>query len=222
MAKWTGVSTALAVVVVLAAPGVGRAADDVPAATGAFVAYCDGHLKACQNYIVELQIGSALDPDARASGECLVPRGVQDAAAGKAIIGWLGGHPELNGRSTHDGVVAAIKAIWNCQDKVESGVTSLGSPDRTGAFVSFCADPAHRTVCDEEIVAASLSAYIAYQDGKPGQHCTSPDSVETPELASKVIAWLGRHPELNGQPTEDGIAMAIDAIWPCHGPARSK
>ena len=218
-----GLPAALAVAALLTgAPRVGWAADDVPKTTGAFVAYCGDHLEACQTKIAVVEIANAMDPAARAAGNCIVPRGVEGPAAAKAIIGWLGGHPELAGGSTRDGIETAIKAIWNCRDEVESGVTSLGSPDRTGAFVAFCAGPAHRSTCADEILTASLRAYIAAKKVPPGPHCTSPNDIETPELTSKVLAWLGRHAEVYGRSTEDGIAAAIDALWPCHAPARGK
>ena len=116
---------------------------------------------------------------------------------------------------------AALMALPGASS-AESGVTQWGAPDRAGAFAVFCADRAHETDCADEIVAASLRAYVAYEDGRPGLHCTSPDNVETAELGTKVLAWLGRHQEVQDQPTDDGIAAAIDALWPCHAPKRNK
>jgi hypothetical protein len=65
-------------------------------------------------------------------------------------------------------------------------------------------------------VTASVSAYAAQTFNGQSVHCTSPDNVETKELTDKVLAWLKEHKEVYDQATEDGNAVAIDHLWPCH------
>lgn len=193
-------------------------AQGVPAKAGAFATYCTPMKEDCSNKITEVQsvalVQASVSP--QATGVCSVPDGITSNEGDRAIVGWLSAHPATAGMNTGDGINTAIKALWNCQKSVATGHTSRGAPDKTGAFVAFCGDTRNYKVCANEVVQASVNAYMALQINGKSVHCSSPDSVETKELTEKVLAWLKDHKELYGQNTEDSTSNAIDHLWPCH------
>jgi hypothetical protein len=193
-------------------------AQDVPATAGAFAAYCTPLKKGCATKIEAVQVGAMMESlnSAKPTTVCTVPDGIEAAAGHQAIVAWLSAHPATANLSTENGINAAIKALWNCQGSVATGVTSRGVPDKTDAFVAFCDDTKHYAKCANEVVQASINAYFAKEINDKSAHCTSPDGVETQELTIKVLAWLKGHKELYGQATEVGTAAAIDHLWPCH------
>jgi hypothetical protein len=208
-----------AVVLFLTACGLGTArAQDVPSTAGAFAAYCTPLKKGCAVKIEAVQIGAMMESSksAKPTPVCTVPDGIEAEAGHKAIIAWLSAHPATANLSTENGINAAIKALWNCQESVSTGVTSRGVPDKTGAFVAFCDDTKHYAKCANEVVQASINAYFAKEMNGKSEHCSSPDGVETRELTTKVLAWLKDHRDLYGQATPVGTAAAIDHLWPCH------
>jgi hypothetical protein len=147
---------------------------------------------------------------------CHVPKGIEDGVAALAIVGWLSAHPNAANMGTEDGIKTAIKALWNCQESVATGVTSWGVPDKTGAFVTFCADAKHYTKCADQIVQASVNASAERIFNGQSSHCSAPDNVASKDVTAKVLAWLIDQKEGYGQATEDGIAAAVDHLWPCH------
>ncbi len=193
-------------------------AQAIPATAGAFATYCTPLKKGCDGKIQEVETDAEVKAMTSSPpiDACTVPKGIEFAAGDRAIVAWLSAHPSAADMSTADGINAAIKALWNCQKSVATGVTSWGVPDKTGPFVAFCADAKHYTKCASEIVQASVNAYAAQTLNGKSLHCTSPDNVGTKELTAKVLAWLNGHKEVYGLATEDGNAAAIDHLWPCH------
>jgi len=193
-------------------------AEDLPASAGDFAANCTPLKKACSTEMIAVQVGDLMESQLSAHHYpvCSVPRGIEEPVAEKAIIGWLSAHPEIASTNRADGIRAAIKALWNCKASVATGVTSMGVPDKSGAFVAFCEDAKNFAKCANEILSDGLAAYVAQSVNGKSSHCSFPDNVETKEAAEKVLAWLKGHKEVYGQTTEDGNADAIDHLWPCH------
>jgi hypothetical protein len=193
-------------------------ADDLPPTAGDFAAYCTPLKDACDGKITEVQVAAMIramtsTPPVTA---CQVPKGIERVAGEKAIIGWLSKHSEAAGMSTADGINAAIKALWNCRASIATGVTSLGVPDMTGAFVKYCAVSRNYVRCANQIVEASTNAAAEQTFNGSSQHCQVPNGVNTHDSTAKVLAWLKKHKETYGQSTDGGIASAVDNLWPCH------
>jgi hypothetical protein len=145
-----------------------------------------------------------------------VPKGIEHVAGDKAIVGWLLQHSEAAGMSTAVGINAAIKALWNCRASIATGVTSLGVPDMTGAFVKYCAVARNYVRCANQIVEATTDAAAEQTFNGKSQHCRVPNGIDTHHSTAKVLAWLKKHKETYGRSTEDGTASAVDNHWPCH------
>jgi hypothetical protein len=198
---------------VLWATTAGEAANPVPDKISAFVAYCAGHFADCKNKVVETDVAAmagqlfANKADARA---CVVPKGVDNDAATREILTWLGKHKIADAMKTEDGIRAAEKDLWHCQLQIGDGSIPGGPPAKTGAFVAYCST--HYVKCANEIVAASVSVMVP----DPPKHCSPPDTIKTKELTVAVLDWLGQHQETAGLDTDDGIAVAFDHLWPCH------
>ena len=192
-------------------------AGDVPATAGDFAAYCTPLKHDCRSKITEVQVAAMAQAMANSSTKaCSVPEGIEEVVADKAIVGWISNHPNAANMTTADGINASIKALWNCQESIASGVTSLGAPDKVGAFVTFCADTANYNKCANQIVQASVDASAARTFNGQSVHCSAPDDVKTSDAAAKVLAWLQEHKEFYGDATTDGTAAAVDHLWPCH------
>jgi hypothetical protein len=114
--------------------------EDLPSSAGDFAAYCTPLKEVCTTELIAVQVGDLMESrlSAHPYPVCSVPKGIEEPVAEKAIVGWLSTHPEMASRKRADGIRAAIKALWNCKESVATGVTSLGVPDKTGAFVAFC------------------------------------------------------------------------------------
>lgn len=190
-------------------------ATDAPDQVGPFLEYCVGNHNGCMSALITDEIATEVGAD---SGECDVPRGIETGAGNAQIVDWLTAHPETHSMTLHDGMQAAMRAIWDCAAAVKTGMTSMGAPDKAGPFLAFCADKKHYAKCANEIVGDNLAVYAGTQglnDSATG-HCPSPDNIETPELTEKILGWLREHPELNDEDTEAAIWAAGDALWPCH------
>lgn len=208
----------LAVVFALAVfSGTLKAAEaPVPETSGPFGKFCKTNFEACSGKITEVGLDALAaayaDPNAKV---CAVPRGIEHDTGNHAIIDWLNEHEEAAGLSTAEGIKTAIKSLWNCQDKVATGVTTDGLPDHTSRYLAFCSDKKNYVKCANQALSVSLDALAALLMNDDHTHCTAPEGTTTQALYAKVIAWLNAHPETHDMETEPGIATAIDAVWPC-------
>ena len=192
------------------------ATPEAPNTVGPFVTFCKTNFKDCRGKISEVQLDALASEMSEPSGKiCSVPRGIEPEAGAHAIVEWLGQHRETAGLSTGDGVKTAIKALWNCQTKVVTGVTSSGVPDHVGRYVSFCSDAKNYVKCANQTVGVSVDAYAAQLINDDHSHCSAPKGTTTPVMYAKVMEWLKAHPETYDSETEVGIAAAIDTTWPC-------
>jgi hypothetical protein len=209
VSKWTVVLIAC---IALNVPTAGLAANPTPDKTGAFVAYCAGHLADCSSKVVDVDVAVlATKVFAKKGAElCTIPKGVGNDTATKEILVWLGDHKNVHAMATEDGIQAAVKALWHCKLQIGDGSEPGGPPAKTGAFVAYCAT--HYTNCANEMVTVSVSI-MATEHSKD---CMPPDSVKTKEMTVAALGWLGQHKETYALDTDDGIKAAFDHLWPCH------
>jgi len=188
-----------------------QAANAVPDQAGPFVTYCAAHFADCNDKIVEIDAGIMASAAFANKGAqaCAIPEGVDETAPTKEILAWLSTHHNVDAMKTADGVRLAVKDLWHCQAKIGDGSVPQGPPAKTGAFVAYCAD--HVVDCENEMVAVSVAVMVP----DPPKHCSPPDSVETEEMSTAVLGWLGQHKETYNLPRDDGIAAAFDQLWPC-------
>lgn len=195
-----------------------QAAVPVPGITGAFVAFCAKNFGPCRDEIQQEQIVIMASKAWAKSGtdKCWVPDGVDDDVAAKQIIDWLKRHSETATLKTEDGVEAAVRGIWNCQTKIETGVTSMGVPDKTGAFMTFCGVKANYVKCANQMVADDVIIETREPSSTAVPHCSAPKGTSSAAMAKAIYYWLAAHPETYELSTDDGVWTAIDALWPCH------
>jgi hypothetical protein len=189
-----------------------QAANPVPDKAGPFVTYCATHFDDCKNKIVATDVAtlaSALSAKT-VTPPCAIPKGVDETAATKEILSWLSKHKNVDAMKTADGIRIAVKDLWRCRLKIGDGSVPGGPPAKTGAFVTYCST--HYVDCANELVAVSVAVMVP----EPPKHCSPPDAVETKEMTTAVLAWLGQHKETYNLPTDDGITVAFDHLWPCH------
>lgn len=208
--KWTAMLVAAAA---LAISTGAQAANPVPDKAGAFVAYCAGHFADCRSKIVDADVAVLATKLFAKQGAqlCVLPKGIDNDAATKEILAWLGNHKNVHAMTTDDGIQAAMKNLWHCQLQIGDGSVPGGPPAKTGAFVAYC--PTHYAKCANEIVAVTVTVSVAVPD-RP-KHCSPPRDIKTKDLAAAVLGWLGQHKETYGLTTDDGIAVAFDHLWPC-------
>ncbi len=190
----------------------------VPGETGAFVKFCARNFKSCREEILQEQIVimAAKAWANSTSDKCWVPDGVDDDTAARQILGWLKQHGETAMMKTEDGVETAVRGIWNCQTKIETGLTSMGVPDRTGAYMKFCGVAANYAKCANQMVADDVIIATRDPSSTAPAHCTAPKGMDSNTMAKAIYYWLYAHPETYELPTDDGVWTAIDALWPCH------
>lgn len=206
--KWIG----LAIMAALLSMSTNvQAAGSAPDNTQAFTTYCAQHFADCQDKIVTLDIGVLAGKLFAKTGQqlCAIPKGIEPDDATRAILGWLGTHQNSVSPKTKDAVQAAVKDLWHCQ--IEVANRSPGAPPAlTGPFIDYCARQS--VDCADRILAITISFMVP---DKP-IHCSPPDKVETQELADRVVGWWKQHKETFNLKVEDGVAVAVDHLWPCH------
>ena len=212
---WTW-ATLIATAILMWAASATLAAADGPKNTGALAALCSSNFSACRTAITDAQFDLTVEAlSDKTKKLCGVPEGISPEQGARAIAGWLAGHPESYGLPTEDGVAAAMKGVWQCAAKINTGLTSSGVPDTTGRFVTFCADKANYVKCANESIEGGLNATAEIIINDSSKHCELPKGIKTPEVYDKVITWLIAHPETYKLETDEGIAVATDAVWPC-------
>jgi hypothetical protein len=85
-------------------------------------------------------------------------------------------------------------------------VILASSAATVGDFLAVCRSD--QAGCSDEVGTALLDE-MKY-DG------TSTLCLPSPDYAQPVIAWLNVHPEDRGLHTEDGIFLALKAVYACH------
>jgi hypothetical protein len=188
-----------------------QAANPVPDKTGAFVTYCASHFADCQNKVVVTEIGVMADKVFANNPDqvCVIPKGIDNDAATREILAWLGKHKEVEAMKTEDGIQAAVKDLWHCQLQIGDGSVPGGPPAKTGAFVAYC--PTHYAKCANEVVAVMASVMIP----DPPEHCSPPRDITTKDMTTAVLGWLGQHKETYKLNTDDAIMASFDQLWPC-------
>jgi hypothetical protein len=189
-----------------------QAANLVPDQAGTFVTYCAAHFADCKSKILEVDVATMASALVAKKGAqpCAIPEGIDENAATKQILAWLSKHKNVDAMKTADGIRIAVKDLWHCRAKIGDGSVPGGPPAKTGAFVAYC--PTHYVDCANEMVAVSVAVTVP----EPPKHCSPPDAVETKEMTTAVLGWLGQHQETYNLPTNDGITVAFDHLWPCH------
>lgn len=203
-------------VLAMTAPAVSYAAD-VPQTTGTFVQYCSdkSNWSACDNAMLTDETATLITMlSNNTANECDLPDGIKATDANAQIVAWLAQNKGYDDAPIHDGIQAAIKGLWNCATKLNTGMTSSGAPDKIGAFMGFCADKANYNTCASEIVTGDVSVMASSLSG-PSNRCPSPDNTTTEELTDKTLAWLRANPQPDEEDTSDAIMKAHDALWPC-------
>jgi hypothetical protein len=189
-----------------------QAADPVPDRVATFVAYCPTHFADCKSKVIEADVAvmATILFAKKGTQACAIPKGVDESAATKQILAWLGEHNDADAMKTEDGIQAAVKNLWHCKTQIGDGTVPGGPPAKTGPFVAYCAS--HYTQSANEMVAISVSI-MATEHSK---HCSPPAGVGTRQMTTAVLAWLGQHKENDARDANDGIAIAFDHLWPCH------
>lgn len=82
----------------------------VPRNTGEFVSYCGSHYVPCANKIVVTDVSHAVSNE-----HCASPKGIKSEYLAKAVLSWLGQHPETFKLATNDGISEAIDHLWPCR-----------------------------------------------------------------------------------------------------------
>jgi hypothetical protein len=196
---------------VLLLPPAAASAADAPQTTGPFLTFCATNSKDCLSAVQVDQIATTITGDG-----CLIPHGIEYNAGDQQIVAWMRAHPASADQSVHASIQAAIKGLWNCQDAVNTGMTSLGVPDKAALFVAYCDDKSHYNKCATEVVGDTFAIYAGNQGMNESAkgHCSPHDDIVTKPLTDKVMTWLRAHP--SDQDTERAIWSASDALWPCH------
>ena len=203
--------TGLFFAILLFLPAATASAADAPQTTGPFLTFCATNSKDCVTALSADQIATTISGDG-----CLIPKGIEYSTGDQQILAWMKAHPENAGQSVHASVQAAIKGLWNCQAAVNTGMTSLGVPDKASLFVAYCGDKTHYNKCANEVVGDTVAIYAGnngLNDSAKG-HCSPPEDLDTKPLTDKILAWMSTHP--SDQETELAIWNASDALWPCH------
>lgn len=200
----------------MVAPAISRAAD-VPQATGDFVQFCSdkANWSACENAMLTDETASEVSMLANNDrSECVVPDGIEVSDANAQIVSWLAQNKDYDNTPLHEGMQAAMRGLWNCATKLNTGKTSMGAPDKIGAFMSFCTARQNYTICANEIVTGDVSVMASALAG-PANRCPSPDGTTTEELTAKTLEWLRANPQPDDEDTAQAILTAHDALWPC-------
>jgi hypothetical protein len=88
------------------------------------------------------------------------------------------------------------------------------APSQTGAFLSYC--KTNDAGCTGKISDMYTAMLIIVSTNPAGRTwCPAKQAVDIKVLAPKVVGWLSAHPEANSKPTNDGIQMAVTALYPC-------
>lgn len=87
-------------------------------------------------------------------------------------------------------------------------------PDKTGAFVAYCAT--NFAGCKSKVVdvdTAVLAAKLFANSGK--KDCALPKGVGNDNATKQILVWLGNHKNVHSMKTADGIQAAVKALWHC-------
>jgi hypothetical protein len=95
-------------------PSVVLAAE--PDMTEAFLTYCDDHFDACKDRIIGVDNINLINSIGGEHPTCFINARDKPALidAAKAVLVWLGQHPETKTLKTDDSITKAIAALWPC------------------------------------------------------------------------------------------------------------
>jgi hypothetical protein len=90
------------------------AADDTPQQIGAFLAYCKSNSKGCTDKIMEMfavmLITAPIDRK-----WCPGNISTDETVVTPLVLKWLTAHPEVNSKSTNDGIGLAFVQLYPCK-----------------------------------------------------------------------------------------------------------
>ncbi len=98
-----------------------------------------------------------------------------------------------------------------------SGARAAGTmPNKTGAFVAYCAGAGHFADCKSHIQDADL-AVLAYKvlGNNVTKDCAIPKGVGMDNATKQILAWLGKHKNVHAMATVNSIQAAVKALWHC-------
>jgi hypothetical protein len=88
------------------------------------------------------------------------------------------------------------------------------TPDKTGAFVAYCAG--HFADCKSKIVEVDVAVLATKVLAKKGTDlCAIPKGVGNDVATKEILLWLGDHKNVHAMATEDAIQAAVKALWHC-------
>lgn len=185
-------------------------ASSAPDQTGAFVNYCADkrNLKECRGKMMMIEFREEVGSN---PGLCTVPEGISSQKANERILQWLGSHRAYDDKPLHDGMQAAMRDLWQCATKLNSGATLSKAPDTTEEFLAFCSVKENAEKCAAEI---ETDYGVAVLDRKGG--CNVPAGITPRELMDKTLQWLQTHQQPAGERTETAVIAAMAGVWPCH------
>ena len=95
-----------------------------------------------------------------------------------------------------------------------AGQAANPTPDKTGAFVAYCAG--HFADCKSKVVDADVAVLATKLFAKQGaQLCTIPKGIGNDAATKDILVWLGNHTNVHAMATDDGIQAAVKALWHC-------
>ena len=95
--------------------GTAATADNVPSQTGAFLAYCKTDSEGCLNKIAELNFVMLVTNTGAKKEWCPAKETDDVKALTPKVVGWLTAHPEVNNKTTDDGIKTALIKMYPCK-----------------------------------------------------------------------------------------------------------
>jgi hypothetical protein len=104
----------LAIICSLVFLGTAATADDAPLQTGAFVVYCKTNSEGCLNKIAEMSFAMLVTNPIKKEW-CPAKETDDVKILTPKVVGWLTAHPEINNKTTNDGIKTALIQLYPCK-----------------------------------------------------------------------------------------------------------
>jgi hypothetical protein len=108
---WIRTSLVLAAVIATSRSASGDAANDIPAVTGDFLAYCQENYQGCEDQVTS----SAVDLIMTQNPNFCDPQDDYPDDLTNAVIAWLTARPEIRGQALSKSIVSALIATRPCK-----------------------------------------------------------------------------------------------------------
>jgi hypothetical protein len=107
---------ALAIVTCSAAIlGTAAKADDAPSQTGAFLAYCKTNSEGCLDKIADISFAMQVTNIGAKKEWCPAKETDDVKVLTPKVVGWLTAHPEVDNKTTNDGIKTALTQMYPCK-----------------------------------------------------------------------------------------------------------